>query len=265
MADLVVESLCVSAGAQELVKGASFSASPGEMLVIIGPNGAGKSSLLQAIIGIGPKIDGVAKVGSQALSKMRPTDRARLVGWLPQIVPQTWPITVRDSVALGRFPHGSHPDRPSSEDRRAVDEAMAKCALEPLAHRTMPSLSGGEIARVHIARTLASGAPILLVDEPVAALDPRHALTIMQSLRNHANSSGIVVAILHDMGLAARFADRILGMRDGGLLFDLAPAQAITPGNIATLFDVTALVENGAGWPQPTILAQINEGGGQRG
>ncbi|MEQ1689634.1 MAG: ABC transporter ATP-binding protein, partial [Sphingopyxis sp.] len=240
-------------GRAMLVKPLDFCARPSEMIAIIGPNGAGKTSLLRGIIGLGERVSGSVFIDGQAVSAMKPHRRARVLGYLPQSLPLAWPIRVTDAVALGRYPHGV-----SSEGDAAVERALSDCGLLALANRSTDSLSGGELARVHVARTFACAAPILLVDEPVAALDPSHALTVMRLLRRHADDGGTVVVVMHDLGLAARFANRILGMRDGQLLFDDAPTLAMTPENIAALFDVEASVDNISGWPQPTIVAALS-------
>ncbi|MEK6540755.1 MAG: ABC transporter ATP-binding protein [Pseudomonadota bacterium] len=252
MADLRIENMSVSASGAMLVKPLSFCARPSEMIAIIGPNGAGKTSLLRSIIGLGEQVTGGAFIDGQAVSVMKPHHRAQLISYLPQSLPLAWPIRVTDAVALGRYPHGA-----DSEGDAAVERALSDCDLLALAQRSTDSLSGGELTRVHVARTFACAAPIILVDEPIAALDPSHALAVMQLLRRHADDGGTVVVVMHDLGLAARFANRILGMRDGCLLFDEAPKAAITPENIAALFDVKATIDDTSGWPQPTVVAAL--------
>jgi iron complex transport system ATP-binding protein len=139
-------------------------------------------------------------------------------------------------------------------DRRAVDQAMANCDLTGLADRSTATLSGGELARVHIARALASEAPILLADEPVAALDPRHQLAIMRLLRQSVDKGGAALVVLHDLGLAARFADRMIGMKQGRIMIDALPDELVSPHWIKQLFGVEATVNSEHGWPQPAIL-----------
>lgn len=259
MAELRIESMSVSAGGAILVKPLNFCAGAREMIAIIGPNGAGKSSLLRAIIGLGERVSGSVFIDGQPVSTMGSLRRARVLSYLPQSLPLAWPIRVTDAVALGRYPHGQ-----SREGDAAVERAMRDCGLLTLADRSTDSLSGGELARVHVARTFACGAPILLVDEPIAALDPQHALAVMHLLRRRADDGGTVLVVMHDLGLAARFCNRILGMRDGQMLFDETPKAAITPEHVAALFDVEASVDDSAGWPQPTILRALNQAAGQR-
>lgn len=264
MSELSVEALSVWAGGVRLVDGATFSARSGELIAIIGPNGAGKSSLLRAVIGLGDTVSGTALLDGVSLHDMRPRERAKAIAYLPQSHPLGWPIRVADAVALGRFAHGSSHGVMSGRDQAAVHKAMVDCDLVGFAERPITSLSGGELARVHIARVFASEASALLVDEPVAALDPYHALVVMQLLRARADARAAVVAVLHDLALAARFASRIIGMRGGRICMDGTPAQVVTPENIALLFDVEASVDDRAGWPQPTILSALTPEGGQR-
>ncbi|MEQ1687784.1 MAG: ABC transporter ATP-binding protein [Sphingopyxis sp.] len=259
MAELRVEDMSVWAGPTRLVDGADFSVGSGELAALIGPNGAGKSSLLRGIIGLGERVSGGAFIDGQAVSAMKPHARARMMSYLPQSLPLAWPIRVYDAVALGRYPHGTDRD-----GHGIIARALADCDLLALADRTTDSLSGGELARVHVARTFATQAPILLIDEPVAALDPYHALSVMQLLRAHADAGAAVVVVLHDLALAARFASRIIGMRGERICVGGAPEQVVTPENIAMLFDVTVAVTCEAGWPQPTIMSALRLEGDQR-
>ncbi len=262
MADLSLTAVSVvvgstRAGSNRLLDGINLNATGGEFIAILGENGAGKSTLLKAIMGLMPLATGTILVDGQPLSALSPRERALRLAWLPQSIPLAWPLRVFDAVALGRFAHGGTPRALSSRDHAAVTAAMAACGLSDFINRSTPTLSGGEIARVHIARTFASGAPILLVDEPVAALDPGHRLAVMDLLKQHTGNGGTVIAVLHDLGLAARYADRIVGIRHGRLVFDLPPETAMTASNMADLFDVHVHIDTTPGWPQPVLISQI--------
>ena len=185
---------------------------------------------------------------------MSARDRARSIGWLPQEMPLAWPVKVRDAVAIGRFTHGGLPGRLSEADARAVDNAITACDLTDFSERSTVHLSGGEIARVHLARTMVGEAPVLLADEPVAALDPRHRLAVMRLFRGLADRGTAVAMVLHDLALAARFANRIVGMKVGRVVVDGPPADVMTPAWIAELFGVEADVDVSRGWPVPVVL-----------
>lgn len=254
MAELVVQSLCVDAGSKRLVNHVSMEARGGELIAIVGENGAGKSSLMRAMAGFARPTAGVVTVGGHDVMAMTSRERARSIGWLPQAVPLAWPVKVRDAVAIGRFAHGGLPGRLSLADAAAVERVLLACELADLAERSMAHLSGGELGRVHLARTMVGETDILIADEPVAALDPRHRLSIMQLLRIHADAGKAVVIVLHDLALAGRFSDRIIGMKDGRILVEGPAAEVISPAWIQTLFGVEAEIDSARGWPSPVIL-----------
>jgi iron complex transport system ATP-binding protein len=179
---------------------------------------------------------------------MNNRERARVVAYLPQGHVFHWPMQVAAIVALGRHPHMDPFSTPCPQDRAAVRQAMERTAIEPFAQRSVTTLSGGERARVALARALATQAPVLLADEPTASLDPRHQLIVMQLLRRAAHDGGAVLAILHDLTLAARFADRVLVMDRGRIVADGLPAEALSPQRVAQVFGVeTMSVDTGEG------------------
>jgi len=160
------------------------------------------------------------------------------MGYLPQGNIFHWPMPVEAIVGLGRYPHGDPFAAPTDADRIAVREALAETATQDFAHRPVTTLSGGERARVALARALATQAPLLLVDEPTVSLDVRHQLVVMQLLRKAARNGGGVLAVVHDLALAARFADRVLVMQDGRIVAHGAPAGTLDPARIAEVFGV---------------------------
>jgi iron complex transport system ATP-binding protein len=248
MAELHVQNLSLSAGGKPLVSGASFTLAGGEFIALLGPNGAGKTSLLRGALGLFKLTSGTAALGSggrnQPLEtyKMAPAARARSIAYLPQIRPLAWPSLVKDIIALGRFSYGGPLARLAPDDNRAVQSAIARCGLEDLADRRADTLSGGELARVHIARALAAQASLLIADEPAAALDPRHQFRVMDLLRDYVNEGGGVMAVLHNISLAARYADRIILMDDGKIIADGAPKTILTQRRLAEIYGVSARI-----------------------
>ena len=165
-----------------------------------------------------------------------------MIAYLPQGHVFHWPMSVAAIVALGRHPHGDAFSSPAAGDGAAVSRALAATGIEAFAARPVTTLSGGERARVALARALATGAQILLADEPTASLDPRHQLIVMELLRQAARDGGTVLAIVHDLTLAARFADRVLLMDGGRIVADGAPDDALSAARIGQIFAVEAVV-----------------------
>ncbi len=188
-----------------------------------GLNGAGKTSLIRAALGLETPSGGVATLGGADTCSLAPVTRARSLSCLPQIRPLAWPNTVRDLVALGRFSHGA--------GRRA----------EPL--------SGREIARMHCARAFATEAPLLIADEPTAALDPRHQFRILDLIADHVANGGGALVVLHDIHMAARYASRLIWMQDGRILADGPPAETLTTERLEQVYGIRVQI-NG---PQITL------------
>lgn len=225
-----------------LLDRASLSLAPGELVVLLGPNGAGKTSLLRVALGLTAPDNGSALVRGEPAASLSSRDRARAVTYLPQMRDLAWPMRVRDVVALGRFAYGAAPERLGPADAQAVAQALAACDLDPLADRATDTLSGGELARVHIARALASQAPLMLADEPVASLDPRHQHSVMRLIRGFVDRGGGALVVLHDLDLAALHADRLVWMADGRTVASGSVADTMTPHWIAAIYGVQAAV-----------------------
>lgn len=252
---LEVADLSVALGGREVLAGVSLSANAGEFVAVIGPNGSGKTTLLRAIAGL-IAARGLIAVNGARLGDMGLRERARAIGYLPQGSVFYWPLTAAEVVGLGRLPRMQGAG-PSEADRAAVRAAMERTATAEFAGRAVTALSGGERARVAIARVLATGAPLLLADEPTASLDLRHQIAILGLLRGHADDGGTVVAVLHDLGLAARHADRIVVLDDGRVVADAVPREALTPERLAATFGVRADVSDAHGglWVTPWGLS----------
>jgi len=240
--------------ARVAVRATTVTLEPGALVALIGPNGAGKSTLLRALAGLVSHLGTVSWHGT-ALTGLDARARARTVAYLPQDPPVHWPLPVRELVALGRLPHRAYAAGESASDVGAVAAAMRLTDTVELAERNVSRLSVGERARVLLARALAVEAPVLLVDEPIAMLDPYHQLDVMSTLRDYTkgNRDGakcrLVVAVLHDLGLAARFCDRVLLMNGGAIVGDGAPDAALGAAAIRAHYRVEPLIARYDGEP----------------
>lgn len=210
----------------------------GQVLGVIGPNGAGKSSLLRVLAGLDRPQAGHVHIDGADIHRQSAAQRARTIGYHPQQAVLHWPMAVATVVALGRYAHGASLDSLNEHDHQAINAAIARCGLQAYTARRADQLSGGELARVHIARLLAGEHRLLLADEPIANLDPRFQLEILQALRSHARERGGAVVVLHDLNLAARHCDRLLLMADGRSVIEGRPREVLTAARIAEVFAV---------------------------
>jgi iron complex transport system ATP-binding protein len=242
MVDLVTSDLTVKAGDAVLVQAANLRLVPGELVALLGPNGAGKTSLLRAALGLEKRAGGTATLDGMDTAHLSPMQRARLIAYLPQQRPLAWPNTVRDVIALGRYAYGAAPGRLSAADATAVDVAIAQYDLADFAERETDTLSGGELARVHCARAFASETPLLVADEPVAALDPRHQFRVMDMVRQFVAKGGGALVVLHDIALAARYASRMVWMQNGRIIADGPSAETLTEQRLAEVYGVRARI-----------------------
>ncbi|GGD54669.1 ATP-binding cassette domain-containing protein [Erythrobacter arachoides] len=209
----------------------------GTITAICGPNGAGKSTLLGVLAGLLDADDGEVLLGDRSLAGLRPRDRARAVGYLPQSGEVAWDVSVASLVALGRLPHG---DGDSTGGRAAIAHAFAACDLQGFAGRPVSTLSGGEKARALLARVLAGEPQWILADEPLAALDLAHQASLLRVLRAEARAGRGVAVVVHDLAVAMNHADRVLVLDRGVLVADDAPAAALAEGVIARVWGVDA-------------------------
>jgi len=241
--------VAVRLGARRVLRGIDLSVTPGEIVAVIGANGAGKSTLLKAMSGLIAPDEGVVTLGGQPLAELDARALGREIAYLPQERAVHWPLTVRRLVALGRLPFRSRVAAPSLEDRDAIEEAMAAMDVTAFADRAVTELSGGERARVLLARALAQRPRFLVADEPTTGLDPAHGLTLFAQFVRMAAEGRAVVVALHDLSLAARYCDRALLLKDGTTLA-LGTARAVlTPQHLAQAYGVRATVGEIEGRP----------------
>ncbi len=247
MNKITVKNITVTRGEAGLVNGANVSVGDGEFAVLLGPNGAGKTSLLRAALGLLPVDSGETFLNEKPIGAIDVTERAKMVSYLPQTRALAWPVSVRDVVALGRFAHGAPLGKLPERDAKAVDDAIAKCGLERFANRSTATLSGGELARVHFARAFAANTPLMVADEPVAALDPLHQHQVLRLMRGYVDNGGGVLCVLHDIGLAAQYADRLIWMMDGKIVADGSVDETLTSERMAEIYGVNAVIQKQSG------------------
>ncbi len=225
---------------EALVRGVSLSLHEGEKVALVGPNGSGKTTLLRLLTGVLPPTQGAIEVRGKPLRAYRRKALARELAYLPQDTPLMFELTVGEVVAQGCY---ALDHLPWAEKQKAVHSAMALTEIRHLEHRALPTLSGGERQRVFIARAMAQGAPILLLDEPTTALDIRHALDVLE-LMEHLSRQGVtLVAAMHDLEAAARHFDRVIVLEKGAVLTDGPPQQVFEDLRVAQCFGVVMQVE----------------------
>ena len=243
MSLLVADGLSYAVDDRAMVSDASFTLQPGSLTMLVGPNGAGKTTLLRLALGLLKPDRGTAVLDGDDVGSLSPVRRARKVAYLPQQRPLVWPQPVRDIVALGRFAYGAAPGRLSQEDEAAIARAIAACELEGFEERPADTLSGGELSRVHLARALAAETPLLIADEPVAALDPRYQHEVLRIFSQAAGEGRALLTVVHDLTLAARYADRLLWIKEGRIVADGAPRETITRERLRQVFEIEARVD----------------------
>lgn len=241
---LETRALGVSLGGRRVVEEVSITVESGEFIGLIGPNGAGKTTFMKAVLGLVAHEGGIFLSG-QDNRQLDERKRSRLVSYLPQEREVNWPLPVEKVVALGRAYAGDR--RLASRDRGAerIEEAMSRMGISHLRGRAISELSGGEQARVLIARALAQDAPLLLADEPTAGLDPAHQITLMQRLLDMTKEGGSVIACLHEIPLAARWCTRIVVFDRGGLAADGKPAEVLQPELMRRVYGVEIITVDG--------------------
>jgi iron complex transport system ATP-binding protein len=232
------QNVSVSFGHRAALTRVSAELTAGAVTGIIGPNGAGKTTLLRAALGLQPLSHGAVQVLGKVLADWPRAALARTMAYLPQGGDARWPMRVADVVLLGRLPHRAAFAAADLNDHIAVADALARCDATRFAARRMDELSAGERARVLFARALATGAEVLLADEPAAYLDPSHQLRLMDLLREEARRGTAVAVTLHDLSLAARHCDRVLVLEDGRLAAEGAPAEALSDATLAQVFQI---------------------------
>lgn len=225
-------------GTTTALSGVDVTVDGGELVGFIGPNGSGKTTLLRVLAGLLSPDSGSTFLSGRPSTTIERGEFARSVSYLQQGAEVHWPITIESLVGLGRLPHRRAFRGPTERDRQAIENALTATDTHLLRQRTVNQVSGGERMRALLARALAVEAPMLLADEPVAALDPLHQLQVMDLLRAKVAAGGGVVVVLHDLSLAARYCDRLVLMSKGAVLAEGRPSQVLSDDNVAQAFGV---------------------------
>ena len=224
------ESVHAGPSGRAVLKGVSLSVAPGEMVGVLGPNGAGKTTLLRAGLGLLPLQQGQVMLAGRPVTDLKPADRARAAGYLPQERRVGWNLAALRIVELGA------PDLPGGQAQALASACLARVGLAGFEGRGVLDLSGGERARVLLARLLATRAPLLVADEPTAGLDPDAQFLALDLLAQEAARGAAVVLTLHDLPLAARVCSRLIVLHEGAVAADGPPRAVLTPATLRTVF-----------------------------
>lgn len=240
---LDVQDITVRYGPREVLIEASLRLAPGEIVALIGPNGAGKTSFIRSLNGT-VAAGGRIELDGKPLSSLPRREIAKRIAVVAQENETRFPITVREFVLAGRFANGSAFGWESGDDAAAAKQALNECELDGFEDRLMNELSGGERQRVVLARALATGARILLLDEPTANLDLAHQASMFRLVREKCRTDGYsAVVITHDINLAAEFADRMILLKKGRIHAIGTPGEVLGEGSLKEVFDVTVLLD----------------------
>ncbi|MGB3763997.1 MAG: ABC transporter ATP-binding protein [Ornithinimicrobium sp.] len=229
-------------GDQSVIEDLDVTIPPGSFTVIVGPNGCGKSTLLRALARLLPPSSGQVLLDGADIRSLPSRSVARTIGLLPQAAVAPEGITVVDLVSRGRYPHQGLLRQWSEQDERAVREALRATSTQEFATRRVDELSGGQRQRVWIAMVLAQETPLILLDEPATFLDIAHQIELLELCTQLHRDGRTLVAVLHDINQAARYATHIIAMRDGAIQAQGSPTEVITAEGIQRVFGVRARV-----------------------
>ena len=234
---LTIENLTVYYGSRRVLHEITLQVESGHVLALIGPNGAGKSTLVRAVSGVIPVTAGHVRLDGQDLLPLPPMQRARQMAVVPQAVTLPPAFTAWETVLLGRTPYLNFLGQVSTKDEEIARSALRRVDALALSDRRVGELSGGEQQRVLLARALAQATPVLLMDEPTSHLDLQHQVALMELAHSLAHDDGMVVLVaLHDLNLAARYADHLALLVDGHITARGSASQVLTPASIASAY-----------------------------
>lgn len=247
--DVRAENITVRLGGKTVLQDVSLRLAAGQLVVVVGANGAGKSTLLRTMAGLTRADAGVVTLDGTAIGNLHRMQLGRLIAYVPQSRTVHWPLPVERVAALGRLPHRRFGAVESANDRRIVEAALKSMDVMHLRGRPIATLSGGERARVLIARALAQESQFIIADEPTAGLDAAHALSLFEEFSRLSRCGRGVLVALHDLSLAARYADAVLVLKRGRCLSFGQPDQALSSDNLRRAFAVESIVTTLEGIP----------------
>ncbi len=244
-----LRAVTVEVAGRRILDRVDLQVGPGELVALIGPNGAGKSTALSVLAGDLPPTAGTALIDGVEAHRLRPLELARRRSVLLQQKGVSFSYPVREVVAMGRTPWARTPE--ASRDDERIADALARTGVEHLVDRDVTTLSGGELARVSLARVLAQDCPIVLLDEPTDALDLGHREQVLSLAAQLARDGGAVLAVLHDLDLAAAYGDRVVLLHDGRVAAEGRPEEVLTASRIGDVYDhpVEVVPHPGSGVP----------------
>lgn len=250
-----LEDITVSYTDAAVLDGVSLTVGEDEFVALVGPNGAGKTTCLRAVNGLIEPHAGSVRVDGEDVLSLSAREVGRLVATVPQDTSVAFDFTVRELVEMGRTPHRSRFGGPTAEDSQAIDAALERTATTQFGDRPVSDISGGERSRALLARALAQETPTLLLDEPTASLDINHQLRTLSLV---ANLEKTTLAAIHDLELAARFADRIALLADGTITATGPPVEVLTPARLQEAFGVQVEVKIDPVTGAPSVTALEN-------
>ncbi len=250
-----VEDLRFGYGTEPVLRNVSLQITAGEFVAVVGPNGAGKSTLLKLMAGIISRFEGSLAFMGRSIAEYRPIDLSRRLAFVPQETHVVFPFTVDEMILMGRLPYRRGFVFDSTEDSEFVTKAMELTETFELGTKMFNELSGGERQRVVLASALSQTPEVLLLDEPTVFLDLKHQIhfyKILERLNREQNLT--IVAVTHDINLAAQYARRMVALRDGAVAADGAPEEILTPERLYEVFEITAAVIDRPGGDGPYVI-----------
>ena len=258
MTSLEARDLSCGYGSHRVLEALSLAARAGEVLVLLGPNGAGKTTLLRALARHLKPTHGSVRLHDKSIWDIRPHEFAREVALTPQNERREWPLTVEESVLLGRAPHRGWLLPYTADDRQAVEGALVAAGLSELRDRAITELSGGEWRRMILARTLAQQARALLLDEPTAGLDLKYQVDMLGRVRRLATHDGLIVVLtLHDLNHASLYGDRLALLAERTLVAVGSPEEVLTAERIGRTYGVPVTVTRHPVYGAPMVVPMV--------